>query len=198
MIRIVDIEEHVFASYSENASPDLIFHNPEYIRSVSLQSELLARGENLDDQEYIYLRLASVFIFFGYVFDYHKPLEASKKRAEEILTVYGFDDSTLERVVKIVSSAFSPEQESPAGRVLHDAVYDYFGRVDFLSIVDKLYREEMAYGKVNDPKAWFNDLAGQLTDNPYLTNTGKMLQSVAREEQIKALRLFSGEKMGHI
>lgn len=197
MIRIVDIEELVFASYSENASPDLFFHNPEYIRSVSLQSELLARGENLDDQEYIYLRLASVFIFFGYVFDYHKPLEASKKRAEEILKVYGFDDSTLEQVVKIVSSAFSPEQESPVARVLHDAVYDYFGRVDFLSMVDKLYREEMAYGKVTDPKAWFNDLAGQLTDNPYLTNTGKILQSVAREEQIKALRLFSGDKMGH-
>ncbi|HUW92931.1 MAG TPA: adenylate/guanylate cyclase domain-containing protein [Bacteroidales bacterium] len=198
MIRIIDIEEHVFTKYSENASPDLFFHNPDYIRSVSLQAELLARAENLDDQEYIYLRLASVFVFFGYVFDYQKPLEASRKRAEEIFTVYGFDQSALEAVIKIINSAFSAEQDSAAGRVLHDAVYDFCGRVDFPAMVDKLYQEEKAYGKVNDPEVWFTDLAKQMADNNCLTNTGKMLLSVNREEQANVLRAFSAERLGHI
>ena len=198
MIRIIDIEEHVFAKYSENASPDLFFHNPEYIRSVSLQAELLAKAENLDDQEYIWLRLASVFVFFGYVFDYQRPLEASRKRAGEIFTVYGFDPTALEAVLRIINSAFSAEQSSAAGRVLHDAVYDFLGRVDFEAMVDKLYREEMAYGKVLDPESWFTDFAKRMAENPFLTDTGKMLQSVPREQQIMVLREFASKRLGQI
>lgn len=198
MIRIIDVEEHVFTKYAENASPDLFFHNPDYIRSVSLQAELLARAENLEDQEYIYLRLASVFVFFGYVFDYQKPLDASGIRAEEIFSVYGFDRSTLEAVMRIITGAFSPVQNTAAGRVLHDAVYDFLGRVDFPSMADKLYREELAYGKVTDPEKWFADLAQRIADNPCLTSTGRMLQSVSREEQVSILRTFSEERLGNI
>ena len=91
MIRIIDVEEHVFTKYSENASPDLFFHSPDYIRSVSLQADLLARAENLEDQDYIYLRLASVFLFFGYVFDYKNPMAAAKKRQKRF---YLSTDST--------------------------------------------------------------------------------------------------------
>lgn len=198
MIRIIDVEEHVFTKYTENASPDLFFHNPDYIRSVSLQAELIAKAENLEDQEYIYLRLASVFVFFGYVFDYQKPLEASGKRAEEIFSVYGFDRSTLDAVMKIITGAFSPVQETAAGRILHDAVYDFFGRVDFPSMADKLYREELAYGRVPDRAKWFADLAQRIADNPCLTSTGRMLQSVSREEQVNILRTFSEERLGKI
>src|SRR5674476_6292 len=41
MIRILDVEEHVFTKYFENASPDLFFHSTDYIRSVCLQADLL-------------------------------------------------------------------------------------------------------------------------------------------------------------
>ena len=195
MIRILDVEEHVFSKYSENASPDLFFHNPEYIRSVCLQAELLARAENLEDQEYINLRLASVFFFFGFVFDYQNPFEASIKRAGEILAVYGFSSSNLDAISILIKSAFSSEQESRGGMVLHDAVYDYFGRVDFIQMADKLFREEMAYGKVNDPKAWFSDMAIKLTENRFLTDTARILRSVPGDEQIKALEAFSKERL---
>jgi hypothetical protein len=95
MIRILDVEEHVFSSYAENASPDLFFHSTDYIRGVCLHADLLARAEKLDDRDYIHLRLASVFLFFGYVFDYQNPMTAARIRAEEILTVYGFDRSAF-------------------------------------------------------------------------------------------------------
>ncbi|MCK7533499.1 MAG: hypothetical protein MZV63_21935 [Marinilabiliales bacterium] len=73
------------------ASPDLFFHSAEYIRSVCLQADLLARAEKLEDQDYIHLRLASVFIFFGYVFDYNESSWQQPRRGQEkILSVYGF------------------------------------------------------------------------------------------------------------
>ena len=197
MIRVQDVEEHIFTRYSEIASPDLFFHSVDYIRNVSLQADLLARAEKLSDQEYIHLRLASVFIYFGYAFDYNDPQAAALKRAGEILSVYGFGTQTLEAVSGLIFSASSPEQVSEAGRVLHDAIYDFTGRIDFISMVDKLFREEKAYGKIGDEKEWFRELASRIEKNRFLTPTAQRLKSVSADEQLRALREFAGGKLNN-
>jgi len=198
MIRILDVEEHVFTRYSEIASPDLFFHSVDYIRGVCLQADLLARAEKLEDQDYIYIRLASVFIFYGYVFDYNDPQAAARKRAGEILTVYGFGPQTLEVVNGLMDSAFRPEQEGLAGMILHDALYDFTGRIDFVTMIDRLYREEMAYGKIDDPKTWFRNMAVKVEENQFLTETARKLRSVPLHDQLNALQSFAGEKLNNI
>jgi hypothetical protein len=82
--------------------------------------------------------------------------------------------------------------------VLHDAVYDFTGRVDFISMVDRLFREEMAYGKVEDPKIWFKNLAKTVEENTFLTETARKLQSVQRNEQLSALEAFAEEKLNNL
>lgn len=197
MIRVLDVEEHVFSRYSEIAPPDLFFHSPDYIRSVSLQADLLARAEKLSDQEYIHVRLASVFLYFGYAFDYNDSRAAALKRAGEILSVYGFGPQTLEAVSELINSASSPEQVSAAGKVLHDSVYDFTGRIDFIAMIDRLYREETAYGKTDDEKTWFRELAEKIEKNGFLTQTACRLRSVAADEQLRALREFAGGKLNN-
>jgi hypothetical protein len=97
-----------------------------------------------------------------------------------------------------MDKAFSPDQESAAGRVLHDAVYDFTARVDFVNLADRLFREELAYGKVSDPKIWFRDLIRVVEDNPFLTETARKLESVSREVQLKAIQVFADEKVNNI
>jgi class 3 adenylate cyclase len=198
MIRVLDVEEHVFTKYSEIASPDLFFHSVDYIRTVSLQADLLARAEKLPDQDYIHLRLASVFIYFGYAFDYGDPETAALKRAAELLSVYGFGNDTYEAVKDLMASAFSPQQTTAAGRVLHDALYDFTGRVDFITMIDRLYREEKAYGQIDDIKAWFRETASRIRANQFLTETAIRLRSVDLDEQLMALQVFAGEKPENI
>jgi hypothetical protein len=113
------------------------------------------------------------------------------------LSFYGFDPQTLEAVRDLIASAPSPEQTSMAGRVLHDAVYDFTGRIDFISMVDRLYREEKAYGKTGDPKAWFRELAFRIGENGFLTETARRLRSVNKDEQLSALREFAGGKLNN-
>ena len=198
MIRILDVEEHVFTTYSEIASPDLFFHSPEYIRSVYMQADLLARAEKLSDQEYIYLRLASVFVFIGYLYNYNDPEAAARKRAAEILQVYGFGQETMEAVTTLMESAASPEQTSAAGRVLHDAIYDYTGRMDFITMIDRLFREETAYGKIGDPSNWFRNMYSKIEKNQFLSSTALRLRSVPANEQLAALQVFAGERLNNM
>jgi class 3 adenylate cyclase len=198
MIRILDVEEHVFSKFAENASPDLFFHNTDYIRGVCLHADLLARAEKLGDRDYIHLRLASVFLFFGYVFDYQNPMAAARKRAEEVLTVYGFERSVYKAVISLMEKAFSPDQDCAAGMILHDAAFDFTGRVDFVNMADRLFREEMAYGKIKDPEAWFRDLIKVVEDNPFLTETARKLESVSRDSQIKTIQAFAAERANKV
>jgi hypothetical protein len=97
-----------------------------------------------------------------------------------------------------MSNAFSPEQDSAAGRVLHDAVFDFTGRVDFVNMADRLFREEMAYGKVGDLKDWFKEFIRKVKDNPFLTETARKLESVSREMQLKELQYFADERINNI
>ncbi len=195
MIRILDVEEHVLGSYSEIASPDLFFHTADHIRSISLQADLLARAEKLDDQDYIHLRLASLFICYGYAFDYGNHMAVAEKRAAEILGVYGFSTETHREVVRLMALSDSPQQESAAGRVLHDALRDYLGRVDFLAMADRLYREMKAYGRIDDDEAWFSQMAHKVEQNRFLTETARRLQTVAPDDQLKALSDYAAKKL---
>jgi hypothetical protein len=76
LIKLQDIEEHIIKIYDEEASPDLYFHNSSMVKNISNQVELLSNSEHLSEQEYIYLRLASVFLLTGFISDYYKPMEA--------------------------------------------------------------------------------------------------------------------------
>jgi len=97
-----------------------------------------------------------------------------------------------------MDSAFRPEQEGLAGMVLHDALYDFTGRIDFVTMIDRLYREEMAYGKIDDPKTWFRNMAVKMEENQFLTETARKLRSVSLRDQLNALQSFAGEKPNNI
>ena len=122
---------------------------------------------------------------------------AAKKRAEEILAVYGFDRSAYDAIAGLMDTAILPVQDNTTGMVLHDAVYDFTGRVDFISMVDRLFREELAYGKVDDPKIWFKNLIKTVEENPFMTETAQRLRSVSHEEQLSALQAYAGEKLNN-
>ncbi len=78
--------------------------------------------------------------------------------------------------------------------VLHDAVYEFTGRIDFITMIDRLFREEMAYGKIDDTKTWFRKMASTIEENEFLTETARKLRSVHVQEQLSAFQTFAGEK----
>ena len=65
-------------------------------------------------------------------------------------------------------------------------------------MIDKLYREEKAYGKTADEKKWFREVVSIIEKNQFLTETARRLRSVPADEQLNALRVFAGEKLNNI
>ena len=190
-IKLQDIEEIVIKLFEDEAPPNLYFHNSSLVKSINNQVELLSTAENLPEEEFINLKLASVFLLTGYIWDYEKPMEASFRLAEELLPRYGFNQENIDSTMKLIRNCFADKQESLSDRILHDARYDYLGRVDYIKLSDKLLRERMEYGKHSDKKTWLRSQVKLLEEHEFLTSTAKILRSIPPGEQIAALQAYS-------
>jgi len=188
MIKLQDIEEMIIKMFDDEAPPNLYFHNSAMLKNVTNQVELLSRAENLPDEDFINLKLASVFLYTGFISDYEKPMEASMRLVEEILPGYGFSQSNVELTKSIIKNSFTDHQESLTDNILHDAKYDYLGRVDYMKLTDRLLRERTEYGKHPDNKTWIEFQKKQLTDHQFTTTTAKLLRNVPVEDQIAGLQ----------
>jgi adenylate cyclase len=188
MIKLQDIEEMITKMFDEEAPPDLYFHNTTLLKSICNHVELLSNAEKLTEEEFINLKLASVFLLSGYITDYEKPMEASARLVEEILPKYGFDKGNIESTKMIIKNSFNDRWESLSDKILHDARYDYMGRIDYIKLTEKLLRERTEYGKHTDPKSWIETQTRQLTHHEFLTNTAKLFRSVRVEDQIARLQ----------
>jgi len=191
MIKLQDVEEMIGKLYDDEASPNLYFHNATLLRNICNQVDLLSGAENLPDEEYINLKLASIFLLTGFVSDYKKPEQASFILLEEILPRYGFDHENIESAKILIRNSFNDIYETVSDKILHDARYAYLGRVDYFRLTDKLFRERAEYGNVADPEAWYNTQKKLLIDHEFLTNSGKLLRSVAVEDQITSLEAYN-------
>ena len=193
LIKLQDIEEHIIKLYDEEAPPDLYFHNSALLKSISNQVELLSNAEHLSDEEFVYLRLASVFLLTGFISDYDKPMEASCRLVDEILPKYGFDQKSIIRTKSIIFNSFCDNVESLSDKILHDAKYDYLGRVDYIKLTEKLLKEQTEYGKAKDRSKWIQSQQKLIAEHDFKTETAKLLRSVSAEDQIASLHLFGKE-----
>jgi len=188
MIKLLDIEEMITKMFDDEASPNLYFHNSSLVRNVTNHVELLSGAEKLSEEEYINLKLASIFLFTGYITDYEKPMEATLRLVDELLPRFGFGQGNVEATKKIIRNSFNENPESLSDNILHDAKYDYLGRIDYMKLTDKLLRERTEYGKHTDNKSWIESQMKLLTDHDFITKTAKLFRSVAIEDQIASLQ----------
>jgi len=189
MIKLQDIEDMITKMFDDEAPPNLYFHNSSLVKNISNQVELISRAEKLPDEDFINLKLASVFLLTGFISDYEKPMEASCRLVEEILPRYGFDRGNVETTKRIIRNSFTDKHDTLPDNILHDARYDYLGRVDYLKLTDKLRRERTEYGKISGSKTWLEIQKEYLTDHEFITKTARLLRSVTVEDQIAGLHL---------
>lgn len=184
MIRLQDVEEAVYKMFDDEAPPDLYFHDSALTKSICRQAELLATAEKISDEEMIDLKLAAMFLYTGFINDYGNPETASVTILEEMLPGYGFESVTIDSVKKIIGNSYLEHYEKAVDRILHDAKYDYMGRVDYLILSGRLFREEKAYGKIDAVEKWKARQKKLLAENEFLTETARLLRSKSIEEQL--------------
>ncbi len=191
MIKLLDVEELVIKMFEDEAPPNLYFHNSAMLKSICGQVDLLAHAEKIAEKEFVSLKLAAIFLIPGFISDYEDHVNASCMLAEEILPRYGFNDHYIEAAKRMITGSFSNNYESAGDRILHDARFDYMGRVDFIDLTRKLFRERTENGLAVDINTWTESQKRLVAEHEFLTGTARMLRNVSVEEQVSSLGNFN-------
>ena len=190
-IKLQDIEEAIIKLFDEEAPPNLYFHNSNLLKSLCNQVELLSTAEGIDEVDFINLKLASVFLISGYIYDYEKPMEESIHLVEEYLPRNGFNSNNIDSVCTIIKNLYSGNQVTLSDRILHDARYDYLGRVDYLILTGRLLREKTEYGSHPEKEKWIEEQRLLLADHDFLTNSARLMRSVSLADQTDGLKALA-------
>jgi len=187
-IRLQDVEDIVLKMFEEEAPPNLYFHNYYVVSDICDQVDLIANAEQLPEEDFVNLKLAAMFLYTGYIYDYDNAMDASCSLAESTLPKLGFDQNNITEVKRLIRNSFNNKIEKEADKILHDARYNYLGRVDYIYLSDRLSREEAENGKSRSREEWIEIQADMLRKHNFITNSATMMRSVSIEEQLAALR----------
>jgi class 3 adenylate cyclase len=193
LIRLQDVEDHVFRMFDEEAPPDLYFHNASMVKGICSQADLLANAEQLGGEGYLSLRLAALFLFTGYISNYDDPAGASCMFASELLPLFGFSDRLIMSATDLITDSYIDVHESEAARILHDARYDYLGRVDFLNLSRRQFRERNENGQSIDWVTWRENQKQLLLKHDFLTGSARIMRNISAGEQISQLEKLNKE-----
>lgn len=190
MIKLLDIEDAVIKMFDDEAAPNLYFHNSQMVKNISNQTELLSRAENLADEEFLKVKLAALFLFTGFISDsdYNRYAESSMLRVEELLPAHGFERKDIDEIKRLIRNSCENIRESHSDDILHDARYDYLGRVDFSILTERLLKEQAEYGITYTREDWLDVQLKLLADHEFRTEKARVLRSVSLEDQTGELR----------
>ncbi len=188
LIRLEDVEEAVIRIFTDDAPPNLYFHNLSMARGIIAQVELICRSEQVPERTFFVLKLASFFLITGYITDYEKPEEASLAFMDEILPRYRIDEQLVNESRLLISNSYNESYNTLADKILHDARYEYLGRNDYIRLNDRLLKERTEHGLEIRKEGWEEIQKHLLANHEFLTETARILRSVSIEEQANALK----------
>lgn len=189
-MKLYDVEEYVYKLFDDEAPPNFYFHNSSLLKTISTQVDILSGAEQLDEQDYIGVKLAALFLYTGLIDDYDNPALLSRNRAEDILPRLGFDGQTIAAATGMIEKFYRGSYDTRAMMILHDSVYDYLGRVDYIRLTEKLMKELRETVTIRDIGEWTAGQTEFLGSHEFMTETARMLRSVPSETQIRNLAAF--------
>lgn len=188
LLRLEDLEDMIFTRLRNETPHSLHFHTEAYARHIYDYSELLAKAENMDMEEVLLLRTATLLIPSGYLEDYKNPARASSIMAEEMLKSHHYSEKQIGIISNLILSSRSPmDAASPLEKLIIDICFEYYGRSDFLKLNRLLYLENIEFHNKLSYTDWKNKQIDFLSSFRFYSLGAKRLCEIPFTDQISRL-----------
>lgn len=185
LLRLLDLEEHVFKKLQEESPSTHYFHTPEYAHHLYSYSELLSKAENLDLEEKLLIKASVLLLITGFIENYENPEIAASKISMEILKDFHFTENQVHNISNLIlASKCPPEPNTLLEKIMVDIRYEYLGRADFINLYKKLFQELKAYNENLDFNTWKEEQIKLLKNHKFYTSGARRLSEIPFSEQL--------------
>ncbi len=188
-IRFGDLEEYVLNKLENELVDELFYHSKAHTIDVVTQIEIIARGENVSDEDLLLLKTAALLHDVGFIFEYQDHEDNSISFAKEILPKYNYEEYQVQQVAELIDvTRIGKAPTNFMEKIMKDADLDYLGRADFIPVSENLYRELNAHGKEIGLEEWNEMQYEFISKHTYYTATARDLRQVNKERQLQKLK----------
>ena len=189
IIRINDLEEHMFEKLDKGLPKNLYYHNLKHTMNVYYKVEMIGREEKVSEEELLLLKTAAIFHDAGFMVSYDNNEVIGAKMAEDTLPLFKYTKEQI-AIVKslILATMMPPKPKNHLEMIICDADLDYLGRPDFTPVSQNLFRELFERGKINTIEQWNRMQYRFIQKHKYFTATARRLRDTGKEMTLRDLK----------
>ncbi len=153
--KLSELSKFILNELSSKLSENLSYHNRSHTEYVIKTSALIAEHEQMSMDEKYLIRAAAIMHDTGFLFTYKEHEVVSCSYSREILPSYGFVQSDIEKICKMIMATRIPQTPlDKCSEILADADLEYLGTDSFKKTGQKLYQELKSLNPAFDKKLW--------------------------------------------
>jgi len=189
-IRFDDLEEEILDILERELPKNLYYHNVKHTIDVVNQVEIIARREEVTEEELLLLKTAALFHDIGYTRGYKDHELLGIQRTKEILPRYNYSNEQITKICDLIfATRMPPEPKNKLEEIICDADLDYLGRVDFVPVSNTLFKELVENEAIeNNIQKWNNVQIDFISKHQYFTQSAKKLRDVNKHKQLENIR----------
>jgi uncharacterized protein len=181
--------DFIFKKLSAELPAKLSYHTIDHIRNVYNAAELIGKQEGISADDMQLLLTAAAYHDSGFIKAAAGHEEESCRLAAETLPYFGYKPGDIEKICGMIRATKIPQSpKNHLEEILADADLDYLGRDDFFTIGDKLFKELLASGVVNNEDDWHQVQVRFFENHHYFTKTSVNLREAKKEEHLKQVK----------
>ena len=176
-IRFDDLEEEILDILEHELPKNLYYHNVKHTIDVVNQVEIIARREEVSEEELLLLKTAALFHDIGYTRGYKDHELLGIQRTKEILPRYNYSEEQITKICDLIfATRMPPMPKNKLEEIICDADLDYLGRVDFVPVSNMLFRELVENEAIeNNIEKWNNVQIEFISKHQYFTQSAKKI-----------------------
>ena len=188
-IRFEDVEELIMERLNSELSPRMTYHTAIHTADVILQIEILASGEKVSEEELLLLKTAALMHDVGFLISYANHEIKSVELTKEILPTYQYTFQQIDKIVKLIE--VTRPNEKPTNKlenIMKDADLDFLGRLDYINISEKLFKEIVEFEKEMTHLEWMQKQRDFFVKHKYYTDTAIKMRQANKEKNLEKIK----------
>ncbi len=185
---IENLKKDVLDWLRKNLPKSLTYHRAEHTEDVLESAMRLARAEGVEGSDIPILQAAAILHDSGFGVSCKEHEAASCNLAKEWLPDYGFSKKQVDLVCRLIKATKIPQNPNcHLAEIVCDADLDYLGRKDFWPIANRLYREFLHLGVIDNEIEWNQLQLRFFESHSYFTETARKWRNEQKKLRYKEI-----------
>lgn len=188
-MQFLNARDFIFEKLTSELPKGLYYHSTAHTQDVFSVAEFLAANEKIDAQQTQLILTAAAYHDSGFLNCHDGHEEASCLIAKENLPLFNYSIEEIDLICGMIRATRIPQNpQTPMEQIIADADLDYLGRDDYFTLSNRLFKELLYSGLINNEEEWQGLQIKFIESHQYFTKTSISLREAKKQSNLEKIK----------